>query len=248
VSSSYLSDNLLESVTALGIAAAEAILGCCAHTSVSIKADGSPVTPADEIAEKIIREGLARLVPNVPVVSEEQIEHRQPAAGISYFLVDPLDGTREFIAGRNEYTVNIGLISGHGAERLKFSAGQVAQPEPIHTRPLVAAELVVMISRSHLDAATQRYLEGLPHTRRIGCGSSIKFCRLAEGSADHYPRLGPTHDWDVAAGHAILVAAGGSLVDREGKALAYGTPELRIPAFLAWGGLKLEDSTGIFSA
>ena len=107
MSSFYLTDNLLESVTALGIAAAEAILGCCAHTSVSIKADGSPVTPADEIAEKIIREGLARLAPNVPVVSEEQTEHRQPAAGISYFLVDPLDGTREFIAGRNEYTVNI---------------------------------------------------------------------------------------------------------------------------------------------
>ena len=92
-----------------------------------------------------------------------------------------------------------------------------------------------MVSRSHLDAATQRYLDRLPHARRIACGSSIKFCRLAEGLADHYPRLGPTHDWDVAAGHAILAAAGGSVVGRNGEALAYGTPELRIPAFLACG-------------
>ena len=257
MSSFYLTDNLLEGVTALGIAAARAILDSRADKSVSVKADGSPVTPADEIAEKIIREGLARLAPNLPVVSEEQAEHRQPPAGVSYFLVDPLDGTREFIAGRNEYTVNIGLISGQtpslgvivapalgliwrgivgrGAERLIFSAGQVAQPEPIHTRAVVAGELVVMVSRSHLDTPTQRYLDKLPHNHRIGCGSSIKFCRIAEGAADHYPRLGPTHDWDVAAGHAILVAAGGTLVDRNGEAVIYGTPELRIPTFLAWG-------------
>ena len=95
-----------------------------------------------------------------------------------------------------------------------------------------------MASRSHLDAATQRYLDRLPHARLIACGSSIKFCRLAEGLADHYPRLGPTHDWDVAAGHAILVAAGGSVVGRNGEALAYGTPELRIPDFLAWGAQR----------
>jgi 3'(2'), 5'-bisphosphate nucleotidase len=186
-------------------------------------------------------------------------------AGTSYFVVDPLDGTREFIAGRDEYTVNIALISGRvptlgvivapalgviwqgivgrGAEHLTFSAGQLSQPEPIHARVPPAGELIVMVSRSHLDAPTQRYLDGLLHNRRIGCGSSIKFCRLAEGVADHYPRLGPTHDWDVAAGHAILVAAGGSMVDLGGEALVYGSPELRLPSFLAWGCWTSRQST-----
>jgi 3'(2'), 5'-bisphosphate nucleotidase len=251
------SAKLLEGLTALGVAVAKAILNCRADHSVRIKADGSPVTPADETAEAIIREGLARLAPGLAVVSEEQAERTPPAAGVDYFLVDPLDGTREFIAGRDEYTVNIALIAdrtpalgvivapalgliwrgivGHGAERLKFAAGQMSLPEPIHTRAPPAGALVVMASRSHLDASTQRYIDRLPHARLIACGSSIKFCRLAEGLADHYPRLGPTHDWDVAAGHAILVAAGGSVVGRNGEALAYGTPELRIPEFLAWG-------------
>jgi 3'(2'), 5'-bisphosphate nucleotidase len=249
---------LLERLTALGVAAARTILGCRANHSVRIKADGSPVTPADETAETIIRDGLARLAPNLPVVSEEQAERQQPAAGVDYFLVDPLDGTREFIAGRDEYTVNIALIAdrtpvlgvivapalgliwrgvvGRGAERLTFSAAEMSQPEPIHTRERPAGELIVIVSRSHLDPATQRYLEEEPHTRRIACGSSIKFCRLAEGLADHYPRLSPTHDWDVAAGHAILVAAGGSVIGHDGETLTYGTPEFVIPAFLAWGG------------
>ena len=93
-----------------------------------------------------------------------------------------------------------------------------------------------MVSRSHRDAVTDAYLVQLPNTRRVACGSSLKFCRLAEGSADHYPRLAPTRDWDVAAGHAVLVAAGGSVVDPDGAALIYGTLGLRIPSFLAWGG------------
>jgi 3'(2'), 5'-bisphosphate nucleotidase len=250
---------LLEGLTALGVAAATAIRNCRAGHNVRIKADGSPVTPADESAETLIRHGLARLAPSLPVVSEEQAERQRPAAGADYFLVDPLDGTREFIAGRDEYTVNIGLICdrapalgvivapalgliwrgivGRGAERLTFSGGQMSQPEPIHTRYRPAGELIVMVSRSHLDDATQRYLDDdLPYTRRIACGSSIKFCRLAEGLADHYPRLGPTHDWDVAAGHAVLVAAGGSVVGWDDEAIVYGTPELVVPAFFAWGG------------
>jgi 3'(2'), 5'-bisphosphate nucleotidase len=147
---------LLESLTALGLAAADAILRCCAGHDVRIKADGSPVTAADEAAEAIIREGLARLAPGLPVISEEQPERERPIAGKNYFLVDPLDGTREFIAGRDEYTVNIGVISGgvpvlgvivapvlgliwrgvvgRGAERLEFSSGRVSQPQPIQTR------------------------------------------------------------------------------------------------------------------
>jgi len=248
---------LLQGLTTLGVAAAKGILGCSAGR-VRIKADGSPVTPADETAETILRKGLAQLAPNLPVVSEEQAQRPQPAAGANYFLVDPLDGTREFIAGRDEYTVNIALMSdrapalgvivapalgliwrgivGRGAERVKFSAGRVSQPEPIHTRDRPAGELIVMVSRSHLDDATQRYLDDLPHTGRIACGSSIKFCRLAEGLADHYPRLGPTHDWDVAAGDAVLAAAGGSVVGGNNQAIAYGTPKLVVPTFFAWGG------------
>jgi len=92
------------------------------------------------------------------------------------------------------------------------------------------------VSRSHLEARTQAYLDGLPRTQRLGCGSSVKFCRLAEGTADLYPRFGPTRDWDVAAGHAVLAAAGGSVVKPDGAALVYGSPELRIPAFIARGG------------
>jgi 3'(2'), 5'-bisphosphate nucleotidase len=249
---------LLEGLTALAAAAAQAVLDCRVDRSVRIKADGSPVTPADEAAETMIREGLERLAPDVPVVSEEDKAERRPFASETYFLVDPLDGTREFIAGRDEYAVNIALMSdrqpalgvivapalgllwrgivGRGAERLTFSGAGAPQPGPIHTRYRPAGELIVMVSRSHLDDATQRYLEDFPFSRRIACGSSIKFCRLAEGFADHYPRLGPTRDWDVAAGHAILAAAGGSVVGWDDEAIVYGTPELVIPAFFAWGG------------
>jgi 3'(2'), 5'-bisphosphate nucleotidase len=252
------STELLGSLTALAAAAAQAVLDGRAGCTVRIKADGSPVTPADEAAESIIREGLARLAPGLPIVSEEDTARPRPSAGEAYFLVDPLDGTREFIAGRDEYTVNIALMSdrqpalgviaapalgllwrgivGRGAERLTFSGGEVSQPEPIQTRYRPEGELIVMVSRSHLDEATRRHLDELPFTRRIACGSSIKFCRLAEGLADHYPRLGNTHDWDVAAGHAVLAAAGGSVVGWDDEALVYGTPELVIPGFFAWGG------------
>ncbi len=252
------SADCMERLTAIGIAAAAAILKSRGDGEVHIKADGSPVTRADLAAEAVIRDGLSRAVATIPIVSEEQAEPEHPTASASYFLVDPLDGTREFIAGRDEYTVNIGLMSdgvpilgmivapalgliwrgivGRGAERLEFSSGKISRPQAIHARPRPGGDLVIMVSRSHLDARTQAYLDGLPHTRRIGCGSSVKFCRLAEGAADHYPRLGPTRDWDVAAGHAVLTAAGGSMLTPDGGPLRYGTPDRRIPGFLAWGG------------
>jgi 3'(2'), 5'-bisphosphate nucleotidase len=246
-------------LTAISIAAAAAIARLPDGGGIRIKADGSPVTKADEAADLTLRDGLTRFFPDFPIVSAEQAEHKNAAmTSASYFLVDPLDGTRDFIAGRDEYTVNIGLISdgrpilgivaapalgliwrgivGRGAERLEFSSGRTSTPEPIRTRSRPDRELIVMVSRSHLDAPTRTYLESLPRTRCIACGSSMKFCRLAEGAADHYPRLGPTRDWDVAAGHAVLAAAGGSVTEPRGAALAYGTPERRIPAFLAWGG------------
>ncbi len=126
-------------------------------------------------------------------------------------------------------------VVGRGAERLEFSLRKTSPPHAIRTRPRPEGDLLVMVSRSHLDARTETYLEGLPRARRIPCGSSLKFCRLAEGAADLYPRLGPTRDWDVAAGHAILAAAGGAVIAPDGTSLIYGSPALRIPAFVAWG-------------
>ena len=233
---------LLEEMTAISIAAAEAIRGSLGDRGVRLKADGSPVTAADEAAEAVIRDGLARLGLPLPVISEESADLAGASiAAPSFILVDPLDGTREFIAGRDEYAINIGLVAdgapaagvitapalgriwrgivGRGAERLQFSAGRTSPPERIRTRPRPGTDLLVMVSRSHLDARTEAYLTRWPGARRVASGSAIKFCRVAEGGADLYPRLGPTHDWDVAAG----------------TPLAYGTAGLKIPAFLACG-------------
>jgi 3'(2'), 5'-bisphosphate nucleotidase len=256
--------DLLKPLTAISLAAAAAIARASGQTDIRTKADGSPVTAADEAAEAVIRDALAQLAPALPIISEEHAARENPPVGApSYFLVDPLDGTREFVAGRAEYSINIALVAdgapvlgvvvapalgliwrgivGRGAERLEFSAQTISAARQIHTRRRPEGELIVMVSRSHLDGPTQRYLGSLPHTRLIACGSSIKFCRLAEGTADHYPRLGPTRDWDVAAGHAVLAAAGGSVTEPGGAALHYGTPQLLIPAFLAWGGPALSE-------
>ncbi|MGD0149024.1 MAG: 3'(2'),5'-bisphosphate nucleotidase CysQ [Xanthobacteraceae bacterium] len=250
--------DLVDEITKITAHAAETILDFAKRLDIRRKTDGSPVTSADLAAEAIICEGLQRLAPDVPIISEEQASRDKPAAirGGSYFLVDPLDGTREFIAGRDEYTINIALMTegvplfgiicapalgdlwrgvvGRGAERLSFASRPEA-PTPIHTRPRPKGEAVVMVSRSHLEVRTKSYVDGLPGAKLVQSGSSIKFCRLAEGSADVYPRLAPTHDWDIAAGHAILKAAGGSVTAPDGTPLVYGTNDLLIPAFLAWG-------------
>lgn len=248
---------LMEHLTAIAARAAATIRDCGA-ASLRHKADGSPVTAADEAAEAVILQELERLAPGIPVVSEERSATDQARARASasaiYFLVDPLDGTREFIAGRDEFTVNIALIDlgtpligviaapatdfawrglvGRGAERMRL--GNQGAPAAIRTRPR-PAQPVALISRSHLDPDTKTYLAGLPQASSVTCGSSIKFCRIAEGSADLYPRLAPTHDWDVAAGHAILAAAGGEVAAADGSQLVYGTPKRLIPNFIARG-------------
>ena len=248
----------MDELTGITMRAAAAILDFATDAGVRSKADGSPVSAADETAEAIICDGLMRLAPDLPIISEEHAarETPRPVAGGSYFLVDPLDGTREFIAGRDEYTINIALMTdgapllgiicapalgdlwrsivGRGAERITF-ASRIDTPTPIHTRPRPKSEAVVMVSRSHLEARTKSYVDGLPGAKLVQSGSSIKFCRLAEGSADLYPRLAPTHDWDIAAGHAILKAAGGNVTAPDGTPLVYGSNDLLIPAFLAWG-------------
>jgi len=255
---------LMDELTKIIAHAAETILNLAGQAGVCTKPDGSPVTAADEAAEACICESLRRLVPAVPIISEEQASRERPAAieRQNYFLVDPLDGTREFVAGRNEYTVNIALMSGgsnahpqpllgliaapalaltwrgivgRGAERITLAGRPGAKSTIIHTRPQPQAEPVIMVSRSHLDLRTRGFVEGFPQARLMQSGSSVKLCRIAEGSADLYPRLAPTRDWDIAAGHAILEAAGGGVTAPDGSPLRYGTPDLLIPAFIARG-------------
>ncbi|MEJ0078358.1 MAG: 3'(2'),5'-bisphosphate nucleotidase CysQ [Alphaproteobacteria bacterium] len=254
---------LAERLTDIAVAASAAILEVdFRDCGARLKADDSPVSRADEAAHRIIGEGLARVVPAIPVISEEAVgdwQGRRPPD--EFLLVDPLDGTREFLAGRLEYTVNIALIRGgtpvvgviaapalgliwrgaigKGAERLHFTAGktELRRAEPVHTRPWPAGERVAAVSRSHLDPASETFLERLAPVRSIAAGSALKFCRLAEGAIDIYPRLAPTSEWDVAAGHAIVVAAGGAVFAADGGALRYGraAERFRVPGFVAWG-------------
>jgi 3'(2'), 5'-bisphosphate nucleotidase len=225
------------------------------------KDDQSPVSIADEAANAVILEGLALLLPDAPVVSEEA--HTRPSAPPAGFvLVDPLDGTREYLAGRDEFTVNVAIVAngrpmmgviaapalglvwrgvvGRGAERLRLAPGaasqQASERSPIHTRSRPAEGFVALLSRSHLDARTDAFLKRLPIVARMPCGSSLKFAHIAEGSADLYARLAQTCEWDVAAGHAVLCAAGGIVTSPDGSGLSYGrTSDFHVPAFIAWG-------------
>jgi len=253
---------LIDALTGIVSRAAEAILKARAGAlATRHKADRSPVTAADEAAEAVILEGLARVLPGVPVVSEEAGATTE-LKGDAYFLVDPLDGTRELVAGRDEFCVNIALVSAGrarlgligspalgliwrtgapGAERLTVAPG--AEPEsaterrPIRTRPWPPAGAIAAISRSHLDARTQAFLERLPPTERIASGSALKLCRLAEGKADVYPRLSPVCQWDLAAGDALVTAAGGLVTTPEGAPLTYdmGRERFLVDGFIAWG-------------
>jgi len=250
---------LLEQLTGIAARAAAAIMAIApAALDPRLKADQSPVTAADEAGEAVILEGLARLLPGVPVVSEEAAV-RPTALPSCFLLVDALDGTREFLAGRPEFTVNIAMIAdgspvlgvvagpalgrmwrglvGHGAERLVLATGEAAAPTAIRTRRAPADGLVAAMSRSHGDARTESLLGRLPVKERTTLGSSAKFCLVAEGSADLYARLAPTSEWDIAAGHAVVVAAGGLVTTPDGGAIRYGgvEQEFRVPAFMAWG-------------
>jgi 3'(2'), 5'-bisphosphate nucleotidase len=255
---------LMDDLTRIAVQAGQTILDLAVSPSVRTKADGSPVTAADEAAEAVVCEGLRRLAPAVPIISEERASRERPKAAPSgsYFLVDPIDGTREFLAGRDEYSLNIAIVTdaapmlglilapsrrrlwrgliGRGAERLDLTDGEkgLSQRHPIHTRPSPHAEPAVVVSRSHLDPRTQAYVQSLPQAKLVQSGSAVKFCLVAEGAADLYPRLAPTRDWDVAAGHAILAAAGGKVVAPDGGRIVYGSAELKIPGFLAWGDPK----------
>ncbi|KIL97108.1 3'(2') 5'-bisphosphate nucleotidase [Paramagnetospirillum magnetotacticum MS-1] len=223
--------------------------------AVRDKTDASPVTEADEKAEAIILPGLAALTPGVPVVAEESVAAgRIPEIGSGpFWLVDPLDGTKEFIKKNGEFTVNIGLIrdgvpvlgvvlapargelwSGTGTTAFKAdSQGR----RPIACRPIPATGAVAMTSRSHRNPeAMGKWLAQFPGVSLDFAGSSLKFCLVAEGAADLYPRFGPTCEWDIAAASAVLMAAGGSVETFEGRPMAYGkTPKFLNPDFIARG-------------
>lgn len=221
---------------------------------VQYKADHSPLTQADLQAHACIVRGLARMTPALPVVSEEDADsqrHRTPQG--RYWLVDPLDGTREFLARNGEFTVNIALIeagcpvwgvvhapalgqlywggAGMGAWR-RDATGEQAIRVTARAQDR-ATPLRVLASKSHLDAQTQAFIARLGPHELLQAGSSLKFCRIAEGTADLYPRLGPTCEWDTAAAQAVLEGAGGVVLDLRGQALRYGKPDVLNPHFVA---------------
>ncbi|WP_434379992.1 3'(2'),5'-bisphosphate nucleotidase CysQ [Melittangium boletus] len=226
-----------------------------APLAVERKADDSPVTAADRAAHTLIVEALQRLTPDLPVLSEESdagafAERRRWP---TFWLVDPLDGTKEFIKGSGEFTVNIALLSGtepvlgvvhvpvsgvtywgaRGPGAFRLEPGQ--PPVALRTRPADPERLVVVASRDHAGPRVEALLARLPTASTASLGSSLKFCLIAEGRADFYPRFQPTSEWDTAAAQAVLEAAGGAVTDTAGQRLAYNKDVLTNPSFLAFG-------------
>jgi 3'(2'), 5'-bisphosphate nucleotidase len=246
---------LLERVLPIARTAGQAILEVYAtNFEVRGKSDTSPVTAADERAEAVILAALAALTPSIPVVSEEAAAAgRIPAVAERFWLVDPLDGTKEFINRNGEFTVNIALIENGcptlgvvlapALSRLFAGAGgegayleENTQRRPITCRTVPAAGLTVVASRSHGDAeALHKFLAGRKVASQTNAGSSLKLCLVAAGEADLYPRLGRTMEWDIAAGDAVLRAAGGMVKTLAGDPLLYGKPDFANPHFAAWG-------------
>jgi 3'(2'), 5'-bisphosphate nucleotidase len=222
---------------------------------VDTKGDESPVTAADRLAERAILDGLRRLAPGLPVVAEEAAAAGHlPDVSASFWLVDPVDGTKEFVRGNGEFTVNIalvecgrprlGLVLAPALDRL-FAGGEglgawvedAGVRRPIAVREVPEAGLTVLGSRWHGDdAAVDAFLAGRRVAERVAVGSSLKLCLLAEGAADVYPRFGRTMEWDIAAGDAVLRAAGGAVRTLDGEPLRYGKPGFENPDFVAWGG------------
>lgn len=243
-------------VAAVEAASAEILAIYRSGFTVRTKEDSSPVTEADEAAERIILPRLAALLPGVPAISEEaQCSDRAlHECGARFWLVDPLDGTKEFITKRDDFTVNVALIDNGrpilgvvsapahgllytGAGPGTARGGKIGETlHPIAARSAPAEGLIVLTSRSHeSNRRVSEYLDGLMVAERRLIGSSLKFCTLAEGAADLYPRFGNTCEWDTAAGHAVLEAASGSVTTLDGKTLQYGKKDFLNPAFIARG-------------
>lgn len=254
-------EGLAEVFRALALQAGEAELQIQARADFEarLKADASPVTEADLAADAIIREGLAQAFPGLPVVTEEQ-DASHALCAETFILVDPLDGTKEFLRRQGDFTVNIALIHQGAAMRgvvyapargrlFQTDAGGLSfeetlidgQRRPLRVRRPDNAALVVVASKSHRDAATEAYIARYEVADSQSAGSSLKFCLVAAGEADLYPRLGRTMEWDTAAGQAVLAGAGGQVVRLDdGQPLAYGKPGWENPHFLAFApGVEL---------
>ena len=248
---------LLDDIAEAAREAGEAILEVVRRGfDIEQKGDSSPVTEADRAAELIVLAALARAAPGVPVIAEEEVAAgRIPAHGDTFFLVDPLDGTKEFCRGGDDYTVNIALVEG-----LAPKLGVVFAPATgrlhggivgagawldegngrarIQTR-LRGEAMTAVASKSHLNQATIDYLEASAgKCDYVSVGSSLKFCIVAEGGADIYPRAAPTSEWDTAAGHAVLLAAGGLVDGIDGQPLRYGKRAFLNRGFVATSGWK----------
>jgi 3'(2'), 5'-bisphosphate nucleotidase len=222
------------------------------------KLDGSPVTLADQEAEKLIAERLEALFPGIPMVGEESVAAGTipDISGGTFWLVDPLDGTKEFITGSGDFTVNIALLVDfipvmgiiyapvanelyYGADGQAFMRLQGKPEQKISVRDVPAAGLTIVASKRHGDPAQlEEFLRGKKVANMVNRGSSLKFCSIAAGQADFYPRFGPTCEWDTAAGDAILQAAGGQVTTLDGQPLSYGKTGKKFlnPAFLALSG------------
>jgi 3'(2'), 5'-bisphosphate nucleotidase len=248
--------DILTAIRDAALEAGEAILKIY-HGDFDVRAkdDASPVTDADERAEEIILEALARITPEIPVVAEESVSAgRFPTdLGHAFWLVDPLDGTREFVERNDEFTVNIALIregvptlgvvyapvprhmygaAGPGDAWLERDNGPRT---PISVRAAPNDGLTVVVSRHHMDRSTEEFLADFKVKERRPAGSSLKFCLVAEGAADLYPRFGPTCEWDTAAGDAVVRGAGGTVTTLDGAPLGYGRPPFKNPGFVVRG-------------
>lgn len=216
------------------------------------KSDGSPVTEADVAGEKVILAALAKLAPGVPVISEENECSHDARCGGRFFLVDPIDGTKEFIAKNGEFTINIGYVENGKPvlgvvyapaldELYYVDANGTAWRMLGRSRRKIAVRVsgkggrLALISRSHMDAETRSLLDRLGVAECCPLGSSLKFCRIAAGKADVYARCGGTHEWDTAAADAVLRAAGGMLMTCDGEPMPYGKPGFKNPAYIALG-------------
>ncbi|MBT6036219.1 MAG: 3'(2'),5'-bisphosphate nucleotidase CysQ [Kordiimonadaceae bacterium] len=230
---------------------------------VNYKDDKSPVTIADDAAEKIILRDLKKIAPEIPIVAEESASIGDiPEVDNIFWLVDPLDGTKEFIAKRKEFTVNIALIENgrptfgivyapaldtlYIAKNSDMAVMQevsnlktLGEEQILKVRDVPASGISAVASKSHRDAETNALLDKYNVTDILSIGSSLKFCLLAEGKADFYPRFGPTMEWDTAAGHAVLNAAGGSIIHPDGSEYLYSKPDFRNGPFIATGKMIL---------
>ena len=249
-------ENLIEPIAALAVEAGTVILEVYATDfDVQNKSDESPLTQADLASHKAIVAGLAQLTPDIPIISEEDglPEFEVRGQWQRYWLIDPLDGTKEFVNRNGEFTVNIALIDSHrpifgvvhvpvqnktyiGCEGRGSELRADGQTTAIHVAAASSTPVRIVGSRSHRGSSLDTFLENLGAHDMLAMGSSLKFCTVAEGNADIYPRLGPTSEWDTAAAQAVVEQAGGQVLELDGKPLSYNKKaDILNPWFLVTG-------------